>query len=274
MKLLIGVGALVLLAGSASAASAQDAMNWTGFYAGLGLAKQHTTVTTVGNGNSSTVAIVDDPLTNTDLSDEDLFGSDTFSIESLAPSLIAGYGKELDNHLYVGIEGEADFLDTARADAFEAFGDPDPDCSTVQFCVEGSNFVSLQTLGRLRAVVGFAASPNVLLFGTAGIVVAKGTYGLSAYAQAPGDQDSDEDSTSAYLVGATVGAGIDIKATKNLIVRVEGAYDTYPTAIHSGNLSASAVAAGGGGSSSLSDTANGSAKFADQMIRAALIWQF
>jgi hypothetical protein len=145
------------------------------------------------------------------------------------------------SNIYLGLEGELNLGGPSTVDPLTAEG---TSCSTADFCDTIENQFSLDTLGRVRAIFGVA-------------------------------EDANSDSATDYLIGATFGAGVEVKATHNMIVRVEGIIDTYPTAVMANNLSASSsVDNGAGSTASGSLSYSGTATFADAMVRAALIWQF
>lgn len=104
------------------------------------------------------------------------------------------------------------------------------------------NFVSLglnsfggfESINHIRGVFGYAVSPTVLLFGSAGVTKGRFfTTGVSA-------SGAVASSPSAPLVGAatvtrfygdkygkSLGAGMDVKLTDNLIARLEYIYDDF-----------------------------------------------
>lgn len=272
MKLLGVFGAVVLLGLGTAAAAAQDGMDWTGFYAGVGIALQRTsTNVTMDHYNADTV-LSPDPFPQ-DVSASSSTIITTFQdvdIDAYVPSLIAGFGKQLDNKVYLGVEGEYDFGAPVDFNALSSI-----DC-TSDLCLSSTNESSLQSLGRLRAIFGVAPDQNYLLFGTAGLVIGKASVGALSIAYVNGTQtDYDDENASDYLIGATFGAGVEFKATQNLRIRLEGAIDTYPTAVQAADVTATSTADDGNGDTATA-TLNygGSAVFSDVMVRAAVLWQF
>ncbi|MCO6050905.1 porin family protein [Mesorhizobium sp. RP14(2022)] len=106
----------------------------------------------------------------------------------------AGYNWESNNVVY-GLEGDV------------GYGDRN----------ESENGVRSKSgiEGSLRARLGYAVTPDVLIYGTAGVA------GQDLKVTAGGERDRNT------LVGYTVGAGTDIKLTENVFGRVEYRYTDY-----------------------------------------------
>jgi outer membrane immunogenic protein len=260
-----------LAALSSTTSLAAGATDWTGFYAGIGLAVQKSNADV--ESTSTTVTSTTNLQPNvTGNSEFELLDSPDEAALSFPPSLIAGFGTQLDGNFYVGLEGDLDLSGGVVIEPGYT-----TDCSTIDLCILGHTQGTLDTLGRLRAIAGVVATPDLMIFGSAGVALAQGSFGITSTAYLNNvvvDPDSDYTPTQ-LLFGATVGGGVEIKATDNLRVRLEGAVDLYPTAVNYSGLSVtSTVDDGASSNKTLSGDTTGSVKFANMMVRGALLWQF
>jgi opacity protein-like surface antigen len=97
-----------------------------------------------------------------------------------------------------------------------------------------SSFGGAQSLGHLRAILGFSISPKVLLFGSYGISKARffdtGVSVSGAVASSPSAPlvgAATVSSVPGTKYGRSIGFGMDVKATDNVIARIEYINDHY-----------------------------------------------
>jgi outer membrane immunogenic protein len=108
----------------------------------------------------------------------------------------AGYNKQLDNGIVLGVEGDFSYNWNKRT-------------------VLG-NDVGTDWQGSLRARAGYAVTDNALLYGAAGWTVTRGYI----------DPPTSGKSTRA-LNGYTLGLGVDYKFTNNMFARAEYRFNDY-----------------------------------------------
>jgi outer membrane immunogenic protein len=124
-------------------------------------------------------------------------GNPDFKTDGFKGSVFGGYNWQTDNFVY-GAEAELGYNGNKGGDAVSASHSG----------IEGS----------LRARLGYAVSPDILLYGTAG--------GAAQSFSVLDANDSDKQT----MFGWTAGVGSDIKITDNLFGRVEYRYTDYGSA--------------------------------------------
>jgi outer membrane immunogenic protein len=124
---------------------------------------------------------------------EDDFGNE-ISSDGFIGGAFAGYQAQNGQFVY-GLEGDV---------TYKGFSDED-------FGVETSTGVE----GSLRVRLGYAVTPSVLLYGTAG--------GAAQNLEIEDAAGSDDNT----MVGWTAGAGADVKVTENIFARAEYRYSDY-----------------------------------------------
>ncbi|MET3792648.1 outer membrane protein [Aquamicrobium terrae] len=121
----------------------------------------------------------------------------SISTDGFLGGAFVGYNYQMDNNFVLGAEGDIGYSGVKGSNAgVEA-----------KAGVEGS----------LRARLGYAISPDILLYGTAG----GAAQSLKVTDQTTGDRDRNT------MLGWTAGAGTDIKFTDNVFGRVEYRYTDY-----------------------------------------------
>lgn len=242
---------------------AQDANDWTGFYAGVGLSASQAQVDPYVSTLGGPVSGVGSP-SSTRLLTELLPGQ----ADSVSLSLFTGYGLQLGS-AFVGIEGDLDLAPSVSTNgAFVEFGS----LTCTAFCTSSNGSVSFDTLGRLRALVGVVIEPTVMGFVAGGVAIAQADAELSTKVIVPGILDEDAATSSELIGGITLGAGVEIKATGNLRIRAEALIDSFAPWSYDLQSASSATVPEGNGS--LDYNLSGDAVFANVSGRVALVWQF
>ncbi len=205
--------------------------SWTGLYLGAGVSATKARLSFPGGSGSmhlsdTTAPGVSDFLYRVPM-DKSLYSDGTF--------LNAGLRLQFNRFIF-GLDFDHDFgvkkaiaPNTSQVDGVGGV------FTTGNFVLLGLNsFGGFESISHFRGVLGYAVSPTVMIFGSAG--VAKGRFfetGVSA-------AGAVASSPSAPLVGqATVfrnvgekygtslGFGMDVKLTDNLVARLEYVYDRY-----------------------------------------------
>jgi outer membrane immunogenic protein len=117
-----------------------------------------------------------------------------FKTSGFKGSIFGGYNWQMDNFVY-GAEAELGY------NGNEGHGSPSASHSGIE--------------GSLRARLGYAVSPDILLYGTAG--------GAAESLSVLDNADTDKQT----MFGWTAGVGSDIKITDNIFGRVEYRYTDY-----------------------------------------------
>lgn len=253
---------LFLLIGS-SGVFAQDANDWTGFYAGVGL--------------SASQAQLDPHVSSIDWSTSAWGGGSGIRMlsgvlpvqaDSLSLSLVTGYGLQLGS-AFVGIEGDLDLAPAVSTkEFFVELGQGCPDF----FCLASDGSAGFDTLGRVRALVGVVIDPAVMGFFAGGVAIGQASAELSTRVIVPGLTDEDAATASDLVAGITLGAGVEIKATDHLRIRAEALVDSY--APWSYDLQSLSSATASGKSGSVDYVLGGDAVFSSTSGRLSAIWQF
>ncbi|MEO6396059.1 MAG: hypothetical protein ABIO40_09145 [Devosia sp.] len=261
----------LLLALGATAASAEDLTDWTGFYAGLGIGvSQARVVNTYVDTSPSNVMAASDTGDNPFLLGE--FSDPPLTAHPITGRhVLAGYLVQ-QGPLVVGVEADAVFGGPST------FFDPIIDCGDYEVCALAGARKQLQPLGHLRAIIG-GVTPDQRLMGFAavGIAAAKATNDFFALALTRDDVDEDHDVSTATLFGPSVGMGIEVKATDHLRLRAEGIVDIMNFA-YSSNVYAEAGTLTG--PPFLTDAAivdvesSNVVRFTNLIARLSAIWQF
>lgn len=267
MRLITAALASALCA-AAMPATAQDAMDWTGFYAGVGIGGQQTGFVPESTTANITISI------NTNNQTAGSGASippwqDLTRVTTPAAQLIAGYGAQLGN-AYLGVEGELDLLGPVSSPT----SSPLADCSLYNVCGNLLMVDRVDSLGRIRGLFGVVLDPRVMVFAAGGAAFATSSVLVSAHADVDGGTSVDDMmSDSRLMVAPSIGGGVEVKATDNLRLRLEGSMESFGL-FSSGTLNAAAAAAGGGGS--FSGTISGSSAFSASVVsaRLAALWQF
>lgn len=181
---------LLTMAGTASAQTAPEPFNWTGFYVGL----------LGGYGWSDS---------NFDFSsDAVLFGFSDLDLnaDGVLGGVQLGYDKQLGNFV-IGIVGDVTFGDFGSSESF-AFGPGDED--------DFGASIDMNWMATLRGKAGVAAG-DFMFFGTAGLALAD--FDAKTRIQFFGDPGFG-DSESGTELGYVLGIGTSAKLTPNLVAEL------------------------------------------------------
>ena len=134
-------------------------------------------------------------------------GTKTVSDDNLIGGLQAGYNWQTESIVY-GLEADlqASSLKSDQQGGFSFDG-----------C--GCFNVSMSGFGTVRARVGALVSPDVLIYGTGGLII--GNLSYSAADSSPVGSDSH------LSLGWTAGAGAEFKVSQNTSVKLEGLYYNF-----------------------------------------------
>lgn len=258
------------LAAPPSVSVAPNPLSWGGFYIGAGFGREkksldqgtaYQTLTPGGSGMATNEAI---PLQSTNYLNRG--------------HVLGGYLWQYDR-LLLGAEGDYSFGD--RVPTSIPFG-PEPGACGVGttgnfICGSPSSFGSVETMGHLRAIAGVAISPNLMAFVSGGAAFGKSdTVGshvgffMASSPSLPVLVTGNSLAPNKNLVGTSIGGGIQVKASQNLIARLEYLKDTYDGLTTSG----AAVQANLNGHLVTMTSPNEKVKVTNETIRASLIYRF
>jgi opacity protein-like surface antigen len=278
MRIILAALGLAVATGSAMAADplapipaeAEAGDDWTGFYIGGGLGVRHTTID------------IDEPLTYslscaTNLESPGTSGCSNFAvmdsvIHSLRGHLLAGYAYQ-HGPVVFAIEGDIEIGGDIKA--LPGFGeDPvDPiNCADFDVCASSGIEVAINPLGHVRGIFGVVLHPNILGFVSGGVAVASASGSAVAISTAFGPVETVVDSTHALLIGPSLGVGVEVRATENLRIRVEGMVDHFGSFAWDNEATSTSVS-GPDSAQAITET-SGSASFTSTLARASLIWEF
>ncbi len=231
----IGWSAVALIA-SSFGASAQtlptpDFGVWTGFYVGAGISSTKTNLGFPGGSGSTTISDTTAPGVATYASSypmgKDLFANGTF--------IDFGVRYQIDR-LVVGADFDMEFGVKKTIPATQGQFDGIAGVFTTgNYLSLGLNsFGGFQSLGHLRGIIGFSVTPNIMMFGSAGVAKARFfETGVSVSGviisnpSAPLVGATTSSSVPGEKYGRSLGVGIDVKTTDNIIARLEYINDHY-----------------------------------------------
>lgn len=199
-------------------ANAQEQPDWTGFYAGMGIAATQTSFDEEVEHRRVPVGFGDSPYL-------EISAPGSSQVGLTGASLLAGYGWQL-GRAYLGVEGDIDLSGAVFADQ-HLFAGNGSRCEPVGVCLIYNRTLRLDVLGRARGLFGVVVDPAVMGFASAGVAWAKAETVANALAMVEGVGVTDTDSASEVLAGLTLGAGVEVKATSNLRVRAEVMIDGF-----------------------------------------------
>lgn len=243
-------------------ANAGEQDNWSGFYLGGGISSNKAFDLPDGG-----VSVTANGETKTGLSN--LVGA-----SGTNGHILAGYNWQFANTI-IGIE--ADY--TLGPDLVFGGADSGFDyltCPDTEACGYFTTYSTLKPLGHLRGTLGFETSANSMVYLSAGVSFANAKLDEMGYGIKPiggggaagtsGFITSPEET----LIGTTIGAGTQVKISRNLIFRGEITYDNF------GTLSLLSPKSGGliipGVSSSYA--ANSGIIYTNTSIKMSLIYSF
>jgi outer membrane immunogenic protein len=233
--------------GAPMAPAYTPAFTWTGFYIGLNAGYAF------GQGGSSSYY----PATGGfgGLGALSPFGSYNTKTEGFTGGGQIGYNWQTGN-VILGVEADINYVDGKKTDS-RAF-------SIVGVSTLASLRSELNYLGTVRARLGYAAMPNLMLYLTGGLAygdVSNSSVWAFNLAGAPGFYGS----SSSTKVGWTVGAGAEYGFTRNITAKLEYLYYDLGSSSHLGTPN---FAAGAGLATGASFTNKGS------IVRAGINYKF
>lgn len=241
----IGLGAVAALIASSIGANAQtlptpDLGVWTGFYIGAGISSTKTNLSFPGGHGLTTLSDTTAPGVATYAQPyqmgKDLFANGTF--------IDFGARYQIDR-LVVGADFDMDF--GGKKEIAPTQGQLDGIAgvfTTGNYATLGLNsFGGFKTLGHLRGILGYSVTPNIMMFGAAGVAKARfyetGVNASGAVASSPSAPivgATTSSSVPGEKYGRSLGVGMDVKTTDNVIARIEYLNDHYsfPLAANAG----------------------------------------
>ncbi len=204
-------GVLALLSGSSSVVAAQTYVSaWDGFYAGasVGLRSSDTNLNTVDFGGAAP------PVPGVT--------SQSFSGNSVRGGIYGGYNWQFAPRWIAGVEGDVGSADKTKAQ----YGFL-PGFSGVIFPLFAGDNISVQLTwdASLRARLGYAITPSLLVYGTGGVAWQHLTTTSNCGALCGVVSGSD----SRTVTGYTVGGGLEAPLGGNWLARGEYRYSDYGT---------------------------------------------
>ena len=192
--------------------------------------------------------------------------------------VLAGYLSQFDRFL-IGAEGDFSFGE--RASGARLYVADGGSCGVAvtgtYICGHPSAYGGAETLGHLRAVAGFAFTPNVMAFVAGGAAFARSNdigshvgFGVVNNPSAPIFLSADSISQNKLLVGASIGGGVQVKASPNIVARLEYLRDTYDGVVTSG----ANVQADIGGRTFVMSSPSEKVRITNEAIRGSLIYRF
>jgi outer membrane immunogenic protein len=194
-NILLATSVTVLLSGTAMAA---DNVFWTGGHIGINAGYASGKFKT--NFNTATIPAA--PFK--------LVGLREDNVSSFVGGVQAGYNWQLNHRWVVGIE--ADLQSAALKNTFSGGNAADPIYGTYEINTK------IQSLGTVRARVGYAVTERFLIYGTGGLA-----YGnvKTSYQTSESSGSSASFSTSKIATGLTFGAGAEYAMSKNWTIKAE-----------------------------------------------------
>ena len=192
--------------------------------------------------------------------------------------ILGGYLWQYERFL-LGAEGDYSFGD--RVPASIPFG-PEPGYCGVgttgnYICGSPTSFGSVETRGHLRGVAGFAITPELMAFISGGAAFGRSDtvgshvgFALASSPAAPVIVSGNSFAPDKNLTGTSIGGGIQVKASENLIARLEYLKDTYTDVVTSG----ATVQANVNGNIVTMTSPSEKVKVTNETIRASLIYRF
>ena len=204
------------------------APSWAGFYFGAGVTRNKTRA---DQGVATMTEIATAPP-NSQVDQLSLARSDFNN----SGHVLAGYLWQFNTRWLAGVEADYTFSQHANfgTQYFGASGGPCGVPFTGAFtCAAANPFGTFETVGHLRALGGIAISPDLMAFLAGGLAVGRanlGTHTSIAIASSPAQPvftGNDSAAGREYLLGWSLGAGIQARVADQLIARVEFLHDAY-----------------------------------------------
>lgn len=253
-----------------SVSVAANPLSWGGFYFGAGYGREKKSLDQGTAYQALTPAF---------------FGSPSNEPVSLATTNYLNRGHVLGGYLWqyerflLGAEGDYSFGD--RVPTSIPFGAEPGSCgvgTTGNFiCGSPTAFGSVETRGHVRGVAGLAIAPNFMAFVSGGAAFGRSDtvgshvgFTLASSPSAPAIVSGNSLAPDKNLVGTSIGGGIQLKASENLIARLEYLKDTYNGLTTSGAV----VQANVNGNIVTMTSPSEKVKVTNEAIRASLIYRF
>ncbi|MBQ3333869.1 MAG: outer membrane beta-barrel protein [Thermoguttaceae bacterium] len=258
------------LAPPPSVSVAPNPLSWGGFYFGAGWGREKKSL---DQGTAYQTLVPGGP------------GQPSNEPVSLATTNYLNRGHILGGYLWqyerflLGAEGDYSFGD--RVPTSIPFGAEPGYCGVGTtgnyICGSPTAFGSVETRGHVRGVAGLAITPSFMAFVSGGAAFGRSDtvgshvgFALAASPSAPALVSGNSLAPNKNLVGTSIGGGIQVKASENLIARLEYLKDTYNDLTTSGAV----VQANVNGNIVTMTSPSEKVKVTTETIRASLIYRF
>ncbi len=249
---------------------AANSLSWGGFYVGAGYGREKKSL---DQGTAYQALIPGGPAQS---SNEPVSLRTTEYLNR--GHVLGGYLWQYER-LLLGAEGDYSFGD--RVPTSIPFGAEPGSCgvgTTGNFiCGRPTAFGSVETRGHVRGVAGLAITPSFMAFVSGGVAFGRtdtvGSHVGFVIASSPSQPALVSGNSLApdkSLVGRSIGGGIQVKASENLIARLEYLKDTYNDVVTSGAV----VQANVNGNVVTMTSPSEKVKVSNETIRASLIYRF
>lgn len=247
-----------------------NTLSWGGFYFGAGYGRERKSL------DQGTAYQALSPA---------IFGPPSNEPVSLATTNYLNRGHVLGGYLWqhdrflLGAEGDYSFGDSVPTSI--PFGAEPGACgvgTTGNFiCGSPTAFGSVETRGHVRGIAGVAITPNFMAFVSGGAAFGRSDsvgshvgFVLASSPSSPALVSGNSFAPNKNLVGTSIGGGIQVKASENLIARLEYLQDTYDNLVTSGAV----VQANVNGNVVTMTAPSEKVKVTNETIRASLIYRF
>lgn len=258
------------LAAPPSVSVAPNPLSWGGFYFGAGWGREKKSLDQGTAYQALTPAFFDSP------SNEPVSLRTTEYLNR--GHVLGGYLWQYERFL-LGAEGDYSFGD--RVPTSIPFGAEPGYCGVGTtgnyICGSPTAFGSVETRGHVRGVAGLAITPSFMAFVSGGVAFGRSDavgshvgFALASSPSAPAIVSGNSLAPNKNLVGSSIGGGIQVKASENLIARLEYLKDTYNDLTTSGAV----VQANVGGNIVTMTSPSEKVKVTNETIRASLIYRF
>lgn len=258
------------LAAPPSVSVAPNPLSWGGFYFGAGWGREKKSL---DQGTAYQALVPGGP------------GQTANEPISLATTNYLNRGHILGGYLWqyerflLGVEGDYSFGD--RVPTSIPFGAEPGSCGVGTtgnyICGSPTAFGSVETRGHVRGVAGFAITPGFMAFVSGGAAFGRSDtvgshvgFALASSPSAPAIVSGNSFAPDKNLVGTSIGGGIQVKASENLIARLEYLKDTYNGLTTSGAV----VQANVNGNLVTMTSPSEKVKVTNEAIRVSLIYRF
>lgn len=213
------LGAAMLMVTPGLAEDDLSSWNWSQFYAGAGVSANQSWAKPGGGSYTSVNGVRE--------------GAPRYG--NVAPFLMAGVMHQAAGGRGVaGFEVDIDFGGTVVLGQGTTLS-LSPTCyEGTATCARAEVNGTIDTLGHIRGLIGYTPDPRLLVFGSLGLAAADvNATSVSVESSAGSVTWANDlsyvfpDAASDRLIGVTIGAGIQAKATNNISIRAEVLHDSY-----------------------------------------------